>query len=37
VTGINNVVIRQDKKWYQTDAAKIGLGAFIGFGLTRIK
>jgi hypothetical protein len=37
VTGISNVVIRQDKKWYQTDAAKIGLGAFIGFGLTRIK
>jgi hypothetical protein len=37
VTGISNVVIRQDKKWWQTDAAKIGLGAFIGFGLTRIK
>jgi hypothetical protein len=37
VTGISNVVIRQKKKWWQTDAAKISLGAFIGFGLTRIK
>lgn len=37
VTGMNNVVIRQDKKWWQTNAAKIGLGAVLGFAICRAK
>jgi hypothetical protein len=37
VTGMNNIVVRQDKKWWQTDAAKIGLGAVLGFAICRAK
>jgi hypothetical protein len=35
LTGMRNVVIRQDKKWYQTTAAKIGFGALLG--ITAVK
>ena len=37
VTGMNNIIVRQDKKWWQTDAAKIGLGAVLGFAICRAK
>jgi hypothetical protein len=37
VTGMNNIIVRQDKKWWQTDAAKIGLGAMLGFAICRAK
>jgi hypothetical protein len=38
VTGMSNVVIRQDKKWYQTDAAKIGFGIILGAAVaTQVK
>jgi len=35
LTGMRNVVVRQDKKWYQTTAAKIGFGALLG--ITAVK
>ena len=37
VTGMNNIIVRQDKKWWQTNAAKIGLGAVLGFAICRAK
>jgi hypothetical protein len=37
VTGMNNIIVRQYKKWWQTDAAKIGLGAVLGFAICRAK
>lgn len=35
ITGMNNIYIKQDKKWYQTTAFKVGVGALIGFGVSR--
>ena len=35
ITGMNNIYIKQDKKWYQTTAFKVGIGALIGFGVSR--
>jgi hypothetical protein len=35
ITGMNNIYIKQEKKWYQTTAFKVGVGALIGFGLSR--
>jgi hypothetical protein len=36
VTGMNNIIVAQPpKKWWQTNAAKVGLGALIGFGIAR--
>ena len=35
ITGMNNIYIKQDKKWYQTTAFKLGVGALIGFGVSR--
>jgi hypothetical protein len=34
---MNNIIVRQYKKWWQTDAAKIGLGAVLGFAICRAK
>ena len=36
LTGMRNVVVRQDKKWHQTTAAKIGAGILIGFGVMKL-
>jgi hypothetical protein len=33
ITGMDNIYIKQDKKWHQTTAFKLGVGAIIGFGL----
>jgi hypothetical protein len=33
VVGLENIYIKQDKKWHQTTAFKVGVGAIIGFGL----
>ena len=33
ITGMSNIYIKQEKKWHQTTAFKIGVGAIIGFGL----
>ncbi len=35
ITGMNNIYIKQDKKWYQTTAFKVGVGALIGFGAAK--
>ncbi len=35
ITGMNNIYIKQEKKWYQTTAFKVGVGALIGFGVSR--
>lgn len=33
ITGMQNIYIKEEKKWYQTTAFKLGVGAIIGFGL----
>ncbi len=33
VVGLENIYIKQDKKWHQTTAFKLSVGAIIGFGL----
>jgi hypothetical protein len=35
ITGMQNIYIKEDKKWYQTTAFKIGVGALIGFGAAK--
>ena len=35
ITGMNNIYIKQEKKWYETTAFKLGVGALIGFGVSR--
>jgi hypothetical protein len=35
ITGMQNIYIKEDKKWYQTTAFKLGVGALIGFGVSR--
>jgi len=36
VTGMNNIIVAEPrKKWWQTSAAKVGLGVIIGFGISR--
>jgi hypothetical protein len=35
ITGMNNIYIKEEKKWYQTTAFKLGVGALIGFGVSR--
>jgi hypothetical protein len=35
ITGMENIYIKQEKKWYQTTAFKVGVGALIGFGVSR--
>lgn len=35
ITGMQNICIKQDKKWYQTAAFKVGVGALIGFGVAK--
>jgi hypothetical protein len=33
ITGMSNIYIKEEKKWHQTTAFKVGVGAIIGFGL----
>jgi hypothetical protein len=33
IVGLENIYIKQDKKWHQTTAFKVGIGAIIGFAL----
>ena len=33
ITGMQNIYIKEEKKWHQTTAFKLGVGAIIGFGL----
>ena len=33
IVGMENIYIKQEKKWHQTTAFKLGVGAIIGFGL----
>jgi hypothetical protein len=33
ITGMSNIYIKENKKWHQTTAFKVGVGAIIGFGL----
>jgi hypothetical protein len=35
ITGMQNIYIKQEKKWYQTTAFKLGVGALIGFGVAK--
>jgi hypothetical protein len=35
ITGMQNIYIKQDKKWYETTAFKVGVGALIGFGAAK--
>jgi hypothetical protein len=30
ITGMSNIYIKQDKKWHQTTAFKVGVGVLIG-------
>lgn len=33
ITGMQNIYIKEDKKWHQTTAFKVGFGVLIGYGL----
>ena len=33
ITGMQNIYIKEEKKWHQSTAFKLGVGAIIGFGL----
>jgi hypothetical protein len=35
ITGMNNIVIKEKKRWYETTAFKFGLGVITGVGMTR--
>jgi len=35
ITGMQNIYIKQEKKWYQTTVFKLGVGALIGFGAAK--
>ena len=34
ITGMSNIYIKQDKKWHQTTAFKVGVGLLIGIGIS---
>ena len=34
VVGLDNIYIKQEKKWHQTTAFKVGVGALIGIGIS---
>ena len=36
ITGMSNIYIKQDKKWHQTTAFKVGVGVLIGVGITSV-
>jgi hypothetical protein len=36
ITGMDNIYIKEDKKWHQTTAFKLGVGALIGVAITSV-
>jgi hypothetical protein len=36
VVGLENIYIKQDKKWHQTTAFKLGVGVLIGVAVTSV-
>jgi hypothetical protein len=36
ITGMDNIYIKQDKKWHQTTAFKLGVGVLIGVAVTSV-
>jgi hypothetical protein len=34
ITGMSNIYIKQDKKWHQTTAFKVGVGILLGIGIS---
>jgi hypothetical protein len=34
ITGMSNIYIKQDKKWHQTTAFKVGVGMLLGIGIS---
>jgi hypothetical protein len=36
ITGMDNIYIKQDKKWHQTTAFKVGVGVLIGVAITSV-
>ena len=34
ITGMSNIYIKQEKKWHQTTAFKVGVGVLIGIGIS---
>jgi hypothetical protein len=36
ITGMDNIYIKQDKKWHQTTAFKLGFGVLIGVAVTSV-
>jgi hypothetical protein len=34
VVGMDNIYIKQEKKWHQTTAFKVGVGVLIGIGIS---
>ena len=36
ITGMQNIYIKQDKKWHQTTAFKVGVGMLIGVAVTSV-
>jgi hypothetical protein len=36
IVGMENIYIKQDKKWHQTTAFKIGVGVLIGVAVTSV-
>lgn len=36
ITGMDNIYIKQDKKWHQTTAFKLGVGMIIGVAITSV-
>jgi hypothetical protein len=36
ITGMENIYIKQDKKWHQTTAFKVGVGVLIGAAITTV-
>jgi hypothetical protein len=36
VVALENIYIKQDKKWHQTTAFKVGVGVLIGVAITSV-
>ena len=37
ITGMSNIYIKEDKKWHQTTAFKVGVGVLIGVAITSVE
>ena len=36
ITGMSNIYIKEDKKWHQTTAFKVGVGVLLGIGISSV-